>query len=141
MRTAPLSSTATLLVLTRGERVVESITNYCIAHDINNAWLRGLGAVTDVQCGYYDLATREYVFREYADVYEVLQLSGNVMLKEGKPFVHLHATFSDTDNQCFGGHVAEMTVAVTLEVELCGYSSGHTRSYDEATGLFLINPH
>jgi predicted DNA-binding protein with PD1-like motif len=141
MKTAVLTEATTLLVLERGERVLETVTNYCQSAGIVNAWLRGLGAVQDVRCGYYDLITREYVFREYADIYEVLQLSGNVMLKEGVPWVHAHATFSDTANQCFGGHVAEMVVAVTLEVELTVYPTAHIRVHNAEIGLFLINPH
>ena len=141
MHVTSLTDTTTLLILERGERVLETITTYCAQNNVRNAWLRGLGAVTAVRCGYYDLATREYHFIDYSEVYEVVQLSGNVMLKEGESFVHLHATFSDTTNQCFGGHVAEMTVAVTLEVELTVYPSAHTRGYNDDIGLFLIEPH
>jgi predicted DNA-binding protein with PD1-like motif len=141
MRVTTLSATTQLLVLERGEPVMARLTEYCAAQGIYNAWLQGLGAVSQVRCGYYDLTSREYVFTEYPEVYEVLQLSGNVMLKKEAPFVHLHATFSDAHNQCFGGHVAEMEVAVTLEVLLTVYPTTQARAYDDNIGLFLINPH
>lgn len=76
---------------------------------------------------------------DYPELYEVLGLTGNIMLKEGKPFVHLHGMFSNTDNSAFGGHVVEMEVGVTLEVALTVLPTSFRRCWDEETGLHLID--
>jgi uncharacterized protein len=128
-----------VLKLEQGEEVVVAITNFCAEQGITNASILGLGAVDWIQCGYYDLVTKEYVFQEYDGLYEVLNATGNVMLKEGKPMVHLHATFSDTENRAFGGHVAAMRVGVVLEVILTPLSSAIERKLDEEIGLFLMD--
>lgn len=133
------TNTHALLILKRGELVVESLTLIAKQEKIENALISGLGAVKNIRCGYYDLADREYHFEEYPELCEVLNLSGNIMLKEGVPFVHLHATFSDTKNHAFGGHVVEMEVGVTLEIALTLLPSSHARRYDEETGLHLID--
>lgn len=127
-----------LIVLCKGEQVVERLTRHCKEKGIANASLSGIGAVTQITCGYYDLEARSYEFRAYPGLYEVVNLTANVMLKDGQPFVHMHATFTDTENRAFGGHVEEMCVGVTLEIFLRRYPTTHARSYDEETGLHLI---
>lgn len=133
------TNTHATLILKRGEPVIESITNVARAESIENALISGLGAVTDIRCGYYDLRSKEYHFRDYPELYEVVSLAGNIALKEGQPFVHLHAVFTDHENHAFGGHVQEMTVGVTLEVALTLLPTAHARQYDEETGLHLID--
>jgi uncharacterized protein len=131
--------TVYILKIEQGEEVIAELTQFCTEQGVTNASIVGLGAVDWIQCGYYDLETKEYVFQEYDGLYEVLSATGNVMLKEGKPMVHLHATFSDTENRAFGGHVAAMRVGVVLEVILTPLSSAIERKLDEEIGLFLMD--
>ena len=126
------------IILRKGERVIERLTRHCKDKGIQNASLSGIGAATDITCGYYDLEARSYEFREYPGLYEVVNLTANVMVKDEQPFVHMHATFTDTENRAFGGHVEEMGVGVTLEIFLRRYATTLSRSYDEETGLHLI---
>jgi len=105
---------------------------------VGAASLSGIGAVTQVVCGYYALDAREYRFITYPELYEVVSLTANVALKDGKPFVHTHAVFSDTHNHTFGGHVASMVVGVTLEIFVDTYPTALHRQYDDATGLYLL---
>lgn len=133
------TDTAYILTLAKGENVIETITTFCAAHDIKNAHFSAIGAVEYVSCGYYALDEKKYHFMQYTDLVEVVSGTGNVMLKEGAPFVHLHAVFTDTNNNAFGGHVEEMRVGVTLEVILTPLHSSLTRVHDEKIGLFLIN--
>ncbi len=138
MKTKTLTPDTTLIVLDQGEAVIATLSSYCAKEGIAAASLTGIGAVTNVECGYYNLDTREYVFTTYPLLYEVVSLSANVALKEGVPFVHMHAVFSDTTNHTFGGHVAEMIVGVTLEIVLSRYPGSLTREYDKNTGLYLL---
>lgn len=131
------------IVLARGENVIETITQFCTDHAIDNAYFRGIGAVDHLECGYYDLDKKEYFFTTYPTMLEVVSLTANVMLKDGAPFVHMHGVFTDTTNNAFGGHVKEMRVGVTLEIILNKLPHQHTRQLDEDIGLYLINcpPH
>ncbi len=128
-----------ILKIEKGELVHAAINEFCNANDIKNAVVQGIGAVEWVRCGYYDLASKEYVFKEYDDIVEVTSYLGNVMVKEGGLFVHAHATFSDEDNQVFGGHVDEMRVGVVLEVVLTPLSSAIERTLDKDIGLYLMD--
>lgn len=128
-----------IIKLEKGENVMETLTTYCKEHKIKNGYFRGIGAVEYVKCGYYALDEKTYHFTEYNALYEVVSATGNVMLKDDEPFIHLHAVFTDTTNQAFGGHVEEMRVGVTLEIILEELDTSISREYDEEIGLFLIS--
>lgn len=128
-----------LITLKRGEQVVATVTRFCAEHGIQNGYLTGIGAVDELTCGYYALSEKQYHFTEYHDLIEVVSLTGNVFLKEGKPFVHAHGVFTDTKNAAFGGHIVDMRVGVTLEVVLMPLSSAFSRLPDECIGLSLTD--
>ena len=131
--------TTTILRIDKGEDVVKSITEYCAREEIANAYFSGIGAVDVLTCGYYNLEEKKYYFKEYAEPLEVVSLSGNVMLKDGKPFVHVHGVFTDIENTAFGGHIVEMRVHVVLEVMLTPLESNVERTHDDCIGLSLMS--
>lgn len=127
------------IIINRNELVIDTITKFCSQHSIANAYFRGIGAVSELECGYYDLDKKEYFFTKYDTMLEVVSLTGNVILKDAMPFVHMHGVFTDTTNNAFGGHIKEMRVGVTLEVILTTLPHTHSRHLDEDIGLYLIN--
>ncbi len=127
-----------ILRIDKGEDVVKSITEFCKKEGIGNAHFNGIGAVETLTCGYYNLEEKQYHFTDYAEPLEVVSLTGNVMLRDGSPFVHVHGVFTDTENKAFGGHVVEMRVHVVLEVMLTPLSSKIERHMDDCIGLALM---
>lgn len=140
MKYQKLSEQNSILIIDKGEDVILTITEVAKENDIQNAFISGLGAVEKISCGYYNLDEKKYYFKNYDGLFEVVSMTGNIMLKDGEPFVHLHAVFTDEDNRAFGGHVEEMRVGVTLEVQLNLTSGNIIRKHDEGIGLFLICP-
>jgi predicted DNA-binding protein with PD1-like motif len=118
--------------------VVKTITDFCANEEIANAYFFGIGAVDTLTCGYYNLEEKEYHFKDYNEPLEVVSLSGNVMRKDGKPFVHVHGVFTDITNKAFGGHIVEMRVHVVLEVMLTPLQSKVERIHDDCIGLALL---
>lgn len=133
------TDTGYVLILDQGEEVIKSITRFCEEQSIKNAHFSAIGAVAFASCGYYALEEKKYYFKQYDEMLEVVSATGNVMLKDNKPFVHLHAVFTDTDNNAFGGHVEEMRVGVTLEVMITVLASELSREHDKNIGLYLIS--
>lgn len=132
--------TVTCVPLPADSQVISSMTTFCQNHNIHAGYFQGIGAVSDITCGWYDLATRSYEFTEYKGLFEVVSMHGNIAYKEDELFIHLHGVFTDTKNQAFGGHVKEMTVGITLEIFLYPLPGVTHRSYDERSGLYLIDP-
>lgn len=128
-----------IIKIERGEDVVKTLTVFCKTHQISNAYFTGIGAVEWLSCGYYALQEKQYYFKEYNELVEVVSLTGNVMLKDGEPFIHVHGVFTDTTNTAFGGHIVEMRVGVVLEVILTPLSSSISRTHDDCIGLYLMD--
>ena len=130
-----------VIVLSLGEEVIQSLTDYCIREKIHGATLQGIGAVKHVQIGYYDLPTKEYFFKIEPGPFEVAAMQGNVAMTDGAPFIHLHAVLSRMDDtlQCIGAHIKAAVVAVTLEIVLVPIDIPVSRLYDDAIGLNLLD--
>lgn len=111
-----------LIRLDLGEEIYSGLTEFLKKEGIRFGSLRGIGAAKDVELGYLDTETRQYLRKKFAEEMEILSLSGNVTVKEGSPFLHLHGVFSGRTFQLQGGHFFQGTVSGTAEFFLHGAS-------------------
>jgi uncharacterized protein len=125
--------------LERGESVVESLTTFLADEGIDFANLSAAGAVQWVRLAYWNADTRRYEEREFDEQLEVVSFQGNSSLKDGKPFLHLHAVFARRDFSTLGGHLREARVHPTLEVWLSAEDVPVRRAHDAASGLDLLD--
>ena len=124
--------------LETGSDLVAEIERVCAEQDIRAAWVSVVGAVQQSAFAYYDQEALRYLEVGSDTHHEMAGFVGNVSIKEGKPFLHAHATFSDRTGGTVGGHllpgcpvwVAEVTLREMTGVEL-------ERTPDEVTGLAL----
>ncbi|MDP2650147.1 MAG: DNA-binding protein [bacterium] len=126
-----------ILRLLRGEELFTELLAFAKKENITAGILHGIGAMSDIEVGYYDLATKEYSFKKLTEPLEVVSMTGNVAVVDNEPFFHIHAVFSDPELKCYGGHVKRGTVHVTLEIYLQPYSTRVVRELDENVGLKL----
>lgn len=129
------------LVLKRGEELIATLTEFCEANDVHWAQFQGIGAVEDVEIGYYDLESRQYSFEKELGPFEVANMDGNISEFNERPLIHVHAVLSQCDEtlRCIGGHIKSAHVALTLEITLWIVSQPLLREHDQETGLNLIN--
>lgn len=120
-----------------GDDVLESLTATAAEHGVTAGWLSGIGAASGVELGYYDLERKDYTKWEVAGDVEFASASGSVGLRDGKPFVHLHAVVSDRQCVTHGGHLFRATTGATLEFLLLVGEAPIERTPDEAIGLYL----
>ena len=133
------SQNATLLVLNRGEKLHAKLQEFAREHELKGAWVQGLGGSGVMTLGYYNLAEREYEWREFSEPMEILSLQGNLAWVDGEPFWHIHGSFGDRDFTSIGGHVKEMTVGLTCELLVTPLDAPLTRRFDDETGLKLLD--
>lgn len=132
------SDTQTVLVLKRGEEIVETLTKYVSENHLTAAWISGLGGASSITIAWYDITTKKYIDRTIDDALEILNLTGNISIKDNEPFLHLHGTFAGSDYGAVGGHVKSLTVGLTCEIVLTKLIAPLTRNYDGETGLHLL---
>ena len=130
------------LVLKRNQPLMETLTSFACDEDISSAVISGIGALKNIELGYYDLNSKEYLRRRFDDDnYELVSLAGNIAIKDNKPFVHSHVVLGDRDFRLFGGHLFEGVVAVTAEIIIQPMDVVLSRSMVSEIGLALIEGH
>ncbi|WP_202319755.1 PPC domain-containing DNA-binding protein [Archaeoglobus neptunius] len=124
------------LRLDYGRGIVEQLSSFLEEKNIQTALISGIGAVRNAEIGYYDQNRKEYVKRKIDMPMEILSLTGNVSLKDGKPFPHIHVVLG-VDGDIYGGHLFEAEV-FACELFLVALKGERLeRHHDAQTGLYL----
>ena len=100
--------------------------------------MMGIGALKEVELGYYDMTNKIYIRRKFEEEHELVSCSGNFALKEGEVILHCHAVLSDKNFNVIGGHLFTGKVAITGEFYIWPGEMQVNRGPDAATGLNLI---
>jgi predicted DNA-binding protein with PD1-like motif len=138
MRYARLGD-AFLLRLYTGEEIVATATEFARAQSIDAGEVSAIGAAYDVVLGYFDRATKQYERHAVEGEVEIVSLLGNLAIKEGQPFAHLHAAVAGRDFRPYAGHLFEGKAGATCEIVIRPMKGYAQRTKDEATGLFLLD--
>ena len=123
----------------RGEEVMETLTALCEQEGIRLASVEAIGAVDRAVVGLYDVGEKVYHKKEFTEPMELTSLLGTVTEKDGKPYLHLHATFCDANMQTHGGHVNALHISATCEMVLRLLPGQVGRQLDEVTELNLFD--
>lgn len=115
-----------------------SLTEFAIKSRMQMATLFVIGAVKRAAVDFYDQQAKVYRQIQIEENMEILTCMGNVSIKENRPFVHCHATFSNSSGETLGGHLAEGTIVFAGEAhfqEILGQEM--VREVDPVTRLAL----
>lgn len=124
--------------LAHGEDILSSMEAFCARHSIQAGVFSLIGAVSSATIGAYDQKQQVYVTVKEDRELEILSCTGNISLKEGKPFAHAHVVLGDHAGATIGGHLFSPTIVFAGEIhmiELVG--TPLERTYDDVTGLML----
>ncbi|MDI3478809.1 MAG: uncharacterized protein PWQ59_2334 [Thermoanaerobacterium sp.] len=120
--------------------LLQEITAFITNENIRSGEIRIIGAVKKARFGYFNQSTKEYKFIEKNEHMEILSAIGNISLKDGKPFPHVHIILADENGNAFGGHLMEGTKIFAAEFVIVDYGENNLeRVDDKSTGLQLWN--
>ncbi|KUJ89705.1 PPC domain-containing DNA-binding protein [Thermoanaerobacter uzonensis] len=123
-----------------GKDLLEEINKVIASENIRSGEIRIIGAVSKAVFGYYDAQSKNYIYISKDEHMEILNATGNISVKDGKPFAHVHITLADKNGNAFGGHLMEGTIIFAAEFVITDYGDNNLeRFYDETTGLQLWN--
>ncbi len=125
--------------LEMGEGLMESTQRIATAENVKLASINGIGACSKIEMGYIDLSIKEYVFKTFEGNLEILQATGNITLKDGEPFPHIHISVANNECKAFGGHLNEATISATFEGVMQIIDHEIHREFNEDLGLALMN--
>ena len=124
--------------LERGEDVISALSRFAEKSGIRSGCVQGIGAIENVELGYFNRETKEYQKIRFDGEYELITLMGNYTIVDDKPFLHAHVIISDEACKAFAGHLFSGDIAVTGEFFITPTSDEITREFDEDTGLNLM---
>jgi len=134
------SGNAYVILLEKGDRIIEALTRFCEKEKIKAGSLSGIGGVARAELAYYDIKDKRYHAKVFdKPPYEVVSLKGNVSLAERKIRIHAHIVLSDSKFRAFGGHLNEANVFPMCEIVFRPLKAELKRKKDEETGLMFLD--
>ncbi len=108
------------VVLDRGEEIVASIVEFASREGIGAALVSGIGAVSEVELGFFDPGTDLYEREKFIEPMEIGSMVGNISLvhqtaEARAPFLHAHMTLGRRDFSTLTGHLFSGVIGVTGE--------------------------
>ncbi len=95
-----------------GEEILGLINDFAKKNNVLIGTVSAIGSLRNPKIGYFDEAAGEYKVIELSGLYELVSLSGNISLKDGEPFAHIHVALGGPDGRLYGGHLVEGEVFV-----------------------------
>lgn len=127
-----------ILRFDKGEDVIAELGNFLAAQSILSCSFSGIGSTSEVELGYYNGHLKEYRKKPFFEELEVISLTGNGGIMEGKPAVHAHGMFGRTDFTTVGGHVFKLVVSATCEIFLTQLDGELKRGKNDEFNLNLL---
>jgi uncharacterized protein len=127
-----------LLRLDKGEELKEKLEEFCKDHAIDIAWINAIGSTQAVELGYYDLEAKKYRTKKFDETLEIVSVMGDVVLKDGKHFMHAHGSFAKRSMEMVGGHIMRCVIGATCEIAVMRGEGEIGRKFDKEIGLHLL---
>ncbi len=122
----------------KDEFLLEKLNEIIIKENIKLGFITGIGALQNLNFSYYIQDEKKYVSKAINKNVEVLNLTGNISIKDNKPFAHCHITVADEKGNSFGGHLAEKSKVFAFEYTIFVFEGEEKiRKFDKVTGLSL----
>jgi predicted DNA-binding protein with PD1-like motif len=99
-----------------GDEILSGLTELAEREHITSAYITGLGGLSTGMLGWGDPANGAFKKITIDKKCELVSLVGNISMRNGQPYVHLHGVVAFSDGSTKGGHVIEAHVAPIAEI-------------------------
>ena len=131
-------ATPVLCRLPKGADLLEALNALCKDQNITRGTVQLIGAVERATLSFYRQDEQKYYDHALPEPLEILSGLGNVSLKDGQPFVHLHLILGRESGECLGGHAMPGCIIFACEACITPLEGAPlVRELDSPTGLPL----
>ncbi len=123
-----------------GDEAFSGLLAFAEKYHVTSAHFTAIGAVNGATLGWFDPQRKMYKKIPITGQHEVIGMSGDIALYQGKPVVHTHMIVGTSDGTLRGGHVLAAYVSPTLEVMVTVDPVAMQKRFDPETDLTLIDP-
>ena len=128
------------VIFYQGDEAFSGLLEFAEKYQVTSAHFTGIGALNGATLGWFDPQRKMYKKIPINGQHEVIGMSGDIALYQGKPVVHAHMVVGNADGTTSGGHVLSAYVSPTLEVMVTVDPITMQKRFDPATDLTLIDP-
>jgi predicted DNA-binding protein with PD1-like motif len=128
------------VIFYQGDEAFSGLQEFAEKYHVAGAHFTAIGALDGATVGWFDPQRKMYKKIPIRGQHEVIGMSGDIALYQGRPVVHAHMVVGNPDGITYGGHVLEANVSPTLEVMLTVDPATMQKKFDPATDLTLIDP-
>src|SRR5580700_3780898 len=128
------------VIFYQGDEAFSGLLEFAEKYQVTSAHFTAIGALSGATLGWFDPQRKMYKKIPIDGQHEVIGMSGDIALYQGRPVVHTHMVVGGPDGTTHGGHVLEAYVSPTLEVMVTVDPITMQKRFDPATDLTLIDP-
>jgi len=128
------------VILYQGDEAISGLLEFAEKSHVMSAHFTAIGALSRATLGWFDPQRKMYKKIPITGQHEVIGMSGDIALYQGKPVVHTHMVVGTSDGTTRGGHVLDAYVSPTLEVMVTVDPVAMQKRFDPETDLTLIDP-
>ena len=128
------------VIFYQGDEAFSGLLEFVEKYHVTSAHFTAIGALSGATLGWFDPKRKMYKKIHIVGQHEVIGMSGDIALYNGKPVVHAHMLVGNSDGATLGGHVLASYVSPTLEVMVTVDPITMQKRFDPATDLTLIDP-
>src|SRR5438309_9047302 len=127
------------VIFYQGDEAFFGLLEFAQKYHVTSAHFTAIGAVNGATLGWFDPQRKAYKKIPITGQHEVIGMSGDIALYQGKPVVHAHMVVGASDGTAHAGHVLAANVAPTLEVMVTVNPVKMQKRFDPDTDLTLID--
>jgi uncharacterized protein len=128
------------VIFYQGDEAFSGLQEFAEKYHVTSAHFTAIGALNEATLGWFDPQRKMYKKIPIHGQHEVIGMSGDIALYQGKPIVHTHIVVGSPDGTTRAGHVLAAYVSPTLEVMVTVDPIAMQKRFDPATDLTLIDP-
>jgi len=128
------------VIFYKGDEAFSGLLEFAEKYHVTSAHFTAIGAVSGATVAWFDPQRKMYKKIPIVGQHEVIGMSGDIALYQGKPVVHTHMVVGNQDGTTVAGHVLEAYVSPTLEVMVTVDPKSMQKRFDPETDLTLIDP-
>ena len=128
------------VIFYQGDEVYSGLQEFAEKYHVTSAHFTAIGALDDATVGWFDPQRKMYKKIAINGQHELIGMSGDIALYQGRPVVHTHMVVGGPDGTTRAGHVLEAYASPTVEAMVTVDPVTMQKRLDPATDLTLIDP-
>ena len=128
------------VIFYQGDEAFSGLLEFAEKYHVTSAHFTAIGALNGATFAWFDPQRKMYKKIPIIGQHELIGMSGDIALYQGKPVVHTHAVVGAPDGTTRAGHVLEAYASPTVEVMVTVDPVTMQKRFDPATDLTLIDP-